>query len=401
MKIRELLRLVYINTLQNKFKVLLTSLGIIVGTATIVLVIAIGQGAKNNAEEQYSGLSADTVYVNLDYKKLEGNFDTSALEKLDETLMEHIREENPYLKNICIRSDNMKEVRAGKNKEYTNIAGVSKEYSSVFSLDFFDGSDFSESDFENGANVAVIGYGLAEKYFSDASAAVGQRIKINEARLEIVGVLDRNEDGLQGMNHDSTIYVPYKTMLQNKMSTDHSVPQIIAKADMLKNVKKAMQRIRGSLDYFMENSSAYAVEDAGSRIETATKSARTMSMLLISVALIVLTVGGIGIMNVLFVTIKERTKEIGVLKALGSQAKDILIQFLMESVFIGVIGGVVGVLVSGIGLWLMQYSDMPIAPSMEGPCIAFLFAVLTSAVFGFYPAYKASQLKPVDALSYE
>lgn len=401
MRIRELLRLVRINTLQNKGKVLLTSLGIIVGTATIVLVIAIGQGAKNDAEAQYSSLSADTVYINLDYKKMDGSFDTQSIEKLDEALMENIRAENPYLKSVCIRADNMQEVRAGKTKEYASVAGVSDAYSRVFSLEFADGTDFAEEDFENAESVAVIGFGLAEKYFGDAMAAVGQRVKIGETRLTIIGVLARNEDGLQGMNHDSTLYLPYKTMVENKLITEYTVPQITAKVDTLKHVKKAMQRMQGSLDYYMENSSYYTVEDAGSRIETATKSARTMSALLISVALIVLTVGGIGIMNVLFVTIKERTKEIGVLKALGSPARDILLQFLMESVSIGVVGGVVGILVSGVGLWLMQYSDMPLAPSVQGVCIAFVFAVLTSAVFGFYPAYQASRLTPVDALSYE
>ncbi|MEG1068781.1 MAG: ABC transporter permease [Ruthenibacterium sp.] len=401
MKTRELLRLVRINTLQNRGKVLLTSLGIIVGTATIVLVIAIGQGAKKDAEAQYSGLSADTVYINLDYKKMDGNFDTSKIEKLDETIMQSIRDENPYLKNICIRNETNKEVRAGKSKEYSNIAGVSAEYADVFSLSVGEGTDFSESDFETGENVAVLGYGLAEKYFGDAQRAVGQRIKIDETRLIILGVLARNEDGLQGVNHDDTIYIPYQTMVKNKLYQQYSVPQITAKVNALKNVKKAMARMQGSLDYYLENSSFYAVEDAGSRIETATKSARTMSMLLISVAMIVLTVGGIGIMNVLFVTIKERTREIGVLKALGSPAKDILMQFLMESVSIGVIGGVFGIAVSGVGLWLMQLADMPLAPSIQGACVAFLFAVLTSAVFGFYPAYKASQLKPVDALTYE
>lgn len=401
MKISELLRLVRINTMQNKFKVLLTSLGIIVGTATIVLVIAIGQGAKDDAEAQYSYLSADTIYINLDYTQMNGGFDTKSIEKLTPDLMEKIKDENPYLNSICIRNDNYLEVRAGKNTDYNNVSGVSDGYTKVFSLDFFDGSDFAEEDFEDGENVAVIGYSLAEKLFGDAGLATGQHIKIGESRFKIIGVLARNEDGLQGMNHDSTIYIPYETMLKNKMNSEYSTPQITAKVNAVKNVKIAMQYMQGSLDYNLENSRTYKIEDAGSRIETATKSARTMSMLLVSVALIVLTVGGIGIMNVLFVTIKERTKEIGILKALGSPSKDILVQFLLESVSIGVIGGIIGILVSLIGLWLMTYSDMPIASSPQGVIIAFIFAVLTSAVFGFYPAYKASKLKPVDALSYE
>lgn len=401
MRKSELLRLVWINTLQNKFKVLLTSLGIIVGTATIVLVIAIGQGAKNEAEAQYSGLSADTLFINLDYKQMNGNFDTSKVEKLDTTLMDHIMEENFYLKSICLRSEVTQEIRTGKIKEYASLAGVTEGYSDVFSLEVENGNDFSQADFENEAKVAVIGFGLAEKYFGDAGQAVGQRIKIGDVSLEVIGVLARNGDGLQGVMHDSTIYLPYETMVKNKLENEFSLPQITAKVSSLKDVKKAMQQMQGTMNYYMGNSAMYAIEDAGSRIESATRSARTMSMLLVSVALIVLTVGGIGIMNVLFVTIKERTKEIGVLKALGSPDKDTLIQFLLESLSIGVIGGIIGLLVSGVGLLLMRYTDLPVAPSAGAFVIAFIFAILTSGLFGFYPAYKASQLRPVDALSYE
>lgn len=166
-------------------------------------------------------------------------------------------------------------------------------------------------------------------------------------------------------------------------------------------IDQAMTRLKSSLDYLLEDSTMYGIEDAGGRIEAALQSARTMKMLLVSVAAIVFLVGGIGIMNVLFVSVKERTKEIGILKALGTSKKDILLLFLLESVEIGLFGGIVGVLVSFAAMPLMQRTGIAVSPSVEGWVIALFFAVGTAAVFGFYPAYKAAGLKPIDALTYE
>lgn len=401
MRIGELVRMVRANTLQNRGKVLLTSLGIIVGTATIVLVMAIGQGAKDEAEAQYSGMSADTVFVNLDYQQLNGNFDTSGLEKLTPALMQAIWEENPYLSGICLRSQNGAKVQLGRTQEYLNVTGVTSDYAAVFSLAVSDGGDFSPEDFEAGRKVAVIGSEVADKYFGGAAAAVGQRLRIGQHAFTVIGVLAASGDSVKGVDSDNALYIPWQAMEDCQLATDYSIPQLTGKVADLKNVNKAMRRMEGSLRYYMDSAHLYKVEDAGSRIEAATRSARTMSMLLLSVAMIVLTVGGIGIMNVLFVTIKERTREIGVLKALGMPKRTILLQFLLESVSIGVIGGVLGLVCSAAGLWAMRFADMPLAPSASGAALAFVFAVATSALFGFHPAWKASQLKPVDALSYE
>lgn len=151
----------------------------------------------------------------------------------------------------------------------------------------------------------------------------------------------------------------------------------------------------------MTEASAYSVSDAGTWIEAATASATTMKLLLVSVAVIVFVVGGIGIMNVMFVTVKERTKEIGILKALGAKEKDILFQFLLESFCIGVFSGAVGVALSFPAIALMAFTEIPVWPSWDGKVLACVFAVATSTLFGFYPAYKASLLMPVQALAEE
>ena len=400
MRIGELLRLVRVNTLQNKGRVLLTSLGIIVGTATIVLVTAIGQGAKDEAEAQYSGMSADTIFVNPDYQQLQ-DFDTTRLEKLTPELMDLILEENPALTAICLRSENSARVQLGRTEEYLTVTGVTPDYSRVFSLDFSEGGDFTEGDFDARRRVAVVGGKVAEKYFGDAADAVGRKLRIGETWFSIVGVLRSSGDGLQGVDSDNAVYIPWDTMQDCKLGSEGSVPLLTAKAAGVRQVEQAMKRVKSTMNYYMDEAHKYKVEDAGSRIEAATRSARTMSMLLVSVAMIVLTVGGIGIMNVLFVTIKDRTREIGVLKALGAQAGVILLQFLLESVSIGAVGGMLGLLCSAAGLWALRFTGMPLSPSVQGAAVAFVFALLTSAVFGFYPAWKASCLKPVDALSYE
>lgn len=401
MKSIELFRIVFINMLQNKFKVILTSLGIIVGTMTIILVIAIGQGAEKEAAAQFSGLSADTIYVNLNYASIGTDFDFTKLELLTKENLQQVKEESTALSDIYLRLESTKEVVIGKNTEYLTIVGVTEGYSEVSNLKFSMGDDFSIEDFEDGTNIAVIGNKLVEKYFSSADDALGKKITIDDNRYKIVGILEKNEDGLQGMNHDNTIYVPYTSMENNNMIDGMGIPQMVGKAKSLELVKRAMKEIKSSLDYYLNNGNLYVVEDAGSRIEAATESARTMKLLLVSVAVIVFIVGGIGIMNVLFVTIKERTKEIGVLKALGSSQKDIMLQFLLESISIGVFGGVVGIILSIGAMYFMSYTKLAVVSSIEGKVIALMFAVLTSLIFGLYPAYKASQLKPVEALSYE
>lgn len=399
MRFSETLRIVFVNIMQNKFKVLLTSLGIIVGAATIVLVIAIGKGGEDEVMKQFSGLSAETIYVNPDYSK-SGFNNSESIPKLTVDIMNQIMDESTTLSAIDIRGNAHKESIINGTKEQIAIAGVTEEYSKVSNLEVAYGENISDIDVEDYTNAAVIGDGLAKKYFMKAEDAIGSSIKINNRTYVIKGVLERRGDGMQGLNPDETIFIPFSTASQYVFDNS-TFPQVVALASDLSLVKKAMAEIKDTLNYVLEDGSVYKLEDTGSRIKAATKSAKTMNMLLMSVATIVFIVGGIGIMNVLFVSVKERTKEIGILKALGSSKNDIMLQFLLESVIISVFGGVVGILVSQYIMPLMKYTDIPVTPSLNGNIMALLFAVVTGTLFGLYPAYKAAQLKPIEALSYE
>lgn len=399
MKLLEMLRIVMINILQNKVKVMLTSIGIIVGSVTIVMVIAIGRGGEEEVKAQFSGLSAETVYVNVDYMKI-GNKDFSEIPKLTQNLMEQMMDESQTLKGIYLRGDAYSEVTLNGKKEYISVTGVTEGYSLVSNLETAYGENISEFDVEGMTTVAVIGEGIAKKYYPNVEEAIGSTIRIGDKAFTIIGILERKGDGLQGLSADDTIFVPFTTAEQS-IFNEYTMPQIVALSKELSTVKFSMKEMKSTLDYVLDDGSYYMLEDAGSRIEAATQSAGTMNMLLIAMATIVFIVGGIGIMNVLFLSIKERTKEIGILKALGSSKEEILLQFLFESVIISTFGGIMGVILSYLLMPLMKYTNTPVSPSIEGQIIAIIFAMITGTLFGLYPAYKASQLKPIEALSYE
>ena len=401
MNLKETLRVIWINLIQNKSKVMLTSLGIIVGAVTIVMVIAIGKGGEAEIAGQFGDLSAATLYVNPDYSRMmSGDMNFEKFPKLNEEILEQAIEENPYLDGLMLVNYSYSEVTMNSEKGQANITAVYPEYEYISNLPLAYGDNITDKDMEINSRAAVLGDKIAKQYFGLPENAIGRDIKIGNKTYTVMGVLERKGDAIQGMSADDSIFVPYTTAQQDFMS-EFDIPQVIGLAKDISHVENAMKRIKSTLEYVMDDPGAYLIEDAGSRIDAATKSARTMNILLVSVAIIVFVVGGIGIMNVLFVSVKERTKEIGILKALGGSKKDIMAQFLLESVMISLFGGLVGIALSLVLMPLMSFTDIPVLESIDGKLLALFFSVLTGTLFGFYPAYKASFLIPIEALNYE
>jgi ABC-type antimicrobial peptide transport system, permease component len=456
MRFTEIIHLVWINIIQTKTKVLLTSLGVIVGAATIVLVIAIGNGGKEDVQNQFKTLNVGAIQVSVSTQAdmqdemmggmmggpdgggmpggggfpgggaaggggsksgrgsagggmpggggFPGGGSSTKAQKgvtLTTTDVDDIVSYVPNLTSASIISSGTGAVLTDELDAETDetVVGCLPEYQSISNLEMLTGSFISQDDQENKSKVAVIGYKLAKTLFGSAYAAYGSDMTIEGKTYTVEGVLAEMGSVSSGISPDDSIYLPYSTA--NKFVLGSSAtPTITAIASDVTQIETAMTNIKAVLT---ENypSGKFTLTDAGAEMEAATASANTLSMLLISVAIVVFIVGGIGIMNVLFVSVKERTQEIGILKALGCNKREILLEFLTEANLIGVFGGFVG-LIAGYGLVpILRLTGMTVSPSSIGGILALAFAIITGTAFGFYPAYKAAQLTPIEALSQE
>ena len=425
MKLSEILRLVWINLIQNKFKVVLTSIGIVVGAATIVMVIAIGRGGQMDVADQFKNLNAGAIDISYEqstdssssnskgYSKsgstnkssggnseskgnqrdpggfggghgmpqmpggssgggsqgmpqmpgggMQGGFggfmaggnnnnDSSKINQekitLSEDDMDDLKTFLPGISDITISYTTKSEVDGGDLDEaesYT-IAGVKNNYVSMSNLTMAAGSFIESSNETNKEKVCVLGYSVAKEIFGSVEDAYDSTIYIDNRAYIVNGVISEVGTVSSGISPDDSIFIPYSTGVKYIVGTDAN-PTITVIASDVDNVDNVMENIQSVLAENYPNAE-FTITDAGSKMEAASESNNTLTTLLIAMAAIVFIVGGIGIMNVLFVSVKERTKEIGILKAIGCTKKDILIEFLLEACFISILGGILGVLLS-------------------------------------------------------
>lgn len=445
----ETLNLVWINIRGNKSKVLLTSLGIIVGAATIVIVIAIGLGGQKDVQEQFKNLNAGTITIadnsgsasgggfpgggpmggggggmpsgnrsgsrssgsgggggfpggGMMPSGMMGNVQQIKKTTFTDADLEELTWFIPNIEQITLLVSGESDVEGGtlEEEQTSAIVGATGEYVDITNLELLMGQFFTDLDNENMERVAVLGYDAAVDIFENVSDAYGSVININSKKYTVVGVLTETGSTVSDITLDDAIFVPYQTAVKHVLGKNNTSPKIIAVAEDVNQMEQTISDIETLLAELYPKGS-FTVTDAGSQVTASQQSANTMSILLIAVASVVFVVGGIGIMNVLFVSVKERTREIGILKALGSSRKDILLQFLLEANFISIFGGVVGVLAGYLLMPMVRLSGMSVVASNAAAVIALLFAVVTGTLFGFYPAWQAACLKPIEALNQE
>lgn len=449
MRLSEIFHLVWINIMENKFKVFLTSLGIIVGSATIVLVIAVGHGGEVDVQNEFKTLSAGSINVSVSTQaEMQdqmmggmmggggfpgggmpgggtgggstrrsggggsagrtggggfpggGSFQKQTV-SLTSTDVGDISDMVSGISEISLYMTGTGSVNGGDLTEDTDytVLGVDSSYQDMCNLDLLQGDFITDDDETGKKKVAVIGYTLAQDIFGSAYYAYGDTISIEGKTYEVVGVLSKMGSVSSGTSPDESIFIPYSTA-QKFVYGSKASPQIMAIASDVKNVSSIMADVKTVLQ---ENhpKSNFTVTDAGSTMEAAMSNANTLSMLLTAVALIVFIVGGIGIMNVMFVSVKERTQEIGILKALGSSKREILLEFLTEAVLISLIGGLLGLVVGFSMVPVVRLTGMTVEPLAVSGVYSMAFALVTGSVFGFYPAWKAASLLPIEALNEE
>lgn len=440
MRLSEILRLVWLNLSQNKFKVILTSIGIVVGSATIMMVLAIGTGGRQEVAEQFKNLNAGAIDITYEggsstqmFSMAQGGGevsmtfsapgggggpdmggggffsfgggDNSRINQEDITLTTEDCEDLsvfvPSISDVTISYSTTTSVEGGdmESSSYYTIAGVEDNYAQISNLEMAIGDFLTEENNESKEKVCVLGASAAQEIFGSAYEAYDGVVYIDDRPYIVAGVLTEMGTVASGINPDSTIFIPYETGIKY-ITGDNISPTITVIAEDVNQVETVITNIETVLADSYPNAE-FTISDAGSKMEAASASNETLTLLLISMAVIVFVVGGIGIMNVLFVSIKERTNEIGILKALGCSRKDILLEFLLEASCISLIGAVVGVLLS-LGITpLVESFSVRVSLSLSGAVLSLLFGVLTGSIFGFYPAYKASRLVPVVALNQE
>ena len=396
----------------NKLRSMLTILGIVIGVAAVIAMLSIGRGAQASITAQISSIGTNLVYVSPGAQRQGGVVTSNSFATLtteDAAALANL----PGVVNVSPEVDGRAQLAYQGQNTNTRLVGVTPNYQTMRSLTMADGTFITDANQVARSSVVVLGSAVADTLFGGVSGAVGQSVRMNGQPYRVIGVLN-SKGGTGFMNQDDQVFIPLSTALYRlvggaRFRGSSVISQIYIKASSSKTVDKVVQSVTlamRELHGTVEGADDFTVTSQKDVLATATQVTDTLTIFLGGIAGISLAVGGIGVMNIMLTTVTERTHEIGLRKAIGAKRKDILIQFLVESMVLSLIGGLIGVALGwGIAriMGQVKLSGSTITPmvSLDSILLATTFSIAVGLFFGIYPATRAARLQPVDALRYE
>lgn len=408
MSITDLIYLSQKSLRSNILRSILTSLGIIIGVSSVITMISIGSGARIEVEQQIERFGSNNLIVRSQSSSNRGvSMGSNSVNTLTLKDMEALKEELPAIKAIAPNVALSTQIVANGNNWLATVTGTTNDYFDLGNWKFKNGRSFVEEELSSGARVAIIGKTVQKNLF-DTDSPIDEVIRINKVPFTVIGLLDE-KGGTAWADLDDTVIVPLKTAKQRLVAKKFPGDQIrsmtinVRSSDLLFKTEKDVDTVMRKLHKISANGNPdFVIRNYAQFLNARQESSRVMSILLATVAGISLIVGGIGIMNIMLVTVTERTKEIGVCMSVGAKKRDILLQFLIESLMISLIGGLIGIALGlGVIFGVSEYFKWKMSLDYMSIVLSFVFSSSIGIIFGFYPARKAANLNPIDALRYE
>ena len=406
MNVTNLLKIALRALANNKLRAFLTMLGIIIGVASVITMLAIGQGSKKSIQTQIAEMGSNMIMIHPGAEMRGGvRQDPSAMQTLKLDDFKSLQDETNFLSAVSPNVSSSGQLINGANNYPSSVTGVSPEYLEIRQLSIENGTMFTNADIQSSAKVCVIGKTIVDNLFPDGSDPIGKVIRFNKIPFKVVGVLKSKGYNSMGMDQDDVVLAPYTTVMKRLLAVTY-LQGIFASAlteDMTDNATEEITAILRKNHKLKEpdddDFTIRSQQELSTMLNTTTD---LMTTLLACIAGISLVVGGIGIMNIMYVSVTERTREIGLRMSVGARGIDILSQFLIEAILISITGGIIGILIGiGASFAVKNIAHWPIYIQSWSVLLSFAVCTITGVFFGWYPAQKASNLDPIDAIRYE